>query len=162
MLSDQVPVSRKSRNFWGDIILFLSWKRKRSKTRNFAVILLFIPFKSCEKNSFTERAGRSFTDGFSDPKRFRDFRQTGRWHLNAGSKVEVVFFFFFWYFFSKIFSQRSQPVLTLACVKWKEARPRVCNLTLLTNNPFQSSSTMQIIIPMIFSFCRYQSLWVLH
>ena len=70
-------VSRKSRNFSGDIILFASWKRKRSKTRNFAVILIFLPFTSCGKTSFTEQAGRSFTEGFSDPKTFRDFRETG-------------------------------------------------------------------------------------
>ena len=75
--TSQGPVSRKSRNFSSDIILFASWKRKRSKTRNFAVILIFLPFTSCEKTSFTEQAGRSFTDGFSDPKSFRDFREKG-------------------------------------------------------------------------------------
>ena len=74
----QGPVSRKSWNFAGDIILFVSWKRRRSKTRNFAFILIFIPFTSCEKTSPTEQVGRSFTDGFSYPKRFRDFRETGR------------------------------------------------------------------------------------
>ena len=75
--TSQGPVSRKSRNFSGDIILFASWKRKRSKTRNFAVILIFLPFTSCGKTSFTEQAGQSFTEGFWDPKSFRDFRETG-------------------------------------------------------------------------------------
>ena len=74
---EQVPVSRKSRNISGDIILFVSWKQRRSKTRNFAVILIFLPITSCEMSSFTEQAGRSFTDGFSDQKNFRDFRETG-------------------------------------------------------------------------------------
>ena len=74
-----VPVSRKSRNFSGDIILFVSWKRRRSKTRNCTVILIFLPITSCGKTSFAEQAGRSFTDGFSDPKSFRDFRETGPW-----------------------------------------------------------------------------------
>ena len=61
----------------GDIILFVSWKQRRSKTRNFAVILIFLPITSCEMSSFTEQAGRSFTDGFSDQKSFRDCRETG-------------------------------------------------------------------------------------
>ena len=30
-----------------------------------------------KKNSFTELAGRSFMNGFSGPKCFRDFRETG-------------------------------------------------------------------------------------
>ena len=74
-----MPVTRKSRNFSGDTILFVSWKRRRSKTRNCTDILIFLPITSCGKTSFTEQAGRSFTDGFSDPKSFRDFRGTGPW-----------------------------------------------------------------------------------
>ena len=54
-LSLQGPVSRKSRKFSGvfrgDIILFVSSKRRRFEARNFAVI--FIPFTTCEKISFT-------------------------------------------------------------------------------------------------------------
>ena len=61
----------------GDIILFVSSKRRRLEARNFAVILIFIPFTTYEKTSFTEKAGRSFTNGFSDPKSSRDFRETG-------------------------------------------------------------------------------------
>ena len=41
-------------------------------------ILIFLPFTSCEKTSPTEQAGRIFTNGLSDPKGFRDFRETGR------------------------------------------------------------------------------------
>ena len=61
----------------GDIILFVSSKRRRLEARNFAVILIFIPFTTYEKTSFTELAGRSFTNGFSGSKSFRDFRETG-------------------------------------------------------------------------------------
>ena len=61
----------------GDIILFVSSKRRRNEARNFAVILIFIPFTTYEKTSFTEKAGRSFTNGFSGSKSSRDFRETG-------------------------------------------------------------------------------------
>ena len=37
----------------GDIILFVSSKRRCLKARNFAVILIFIPFTAYEKTSFT-------------------------------------------------------------------------------------------------------------
>ena len=61
----------------GDIILFVSSKLRRFEARNFAVIFIFILFIIYEKTSFTELAGRSFTNGFSGPKSFRDFRETG-------------------------------------------------------------------------------------
>ena len=48
------PVSRNSLNFSGDIIFLLSSKRRCSASRNFAVILIFIPFTTYEKTSFTE------------------------------------------------------------------------------------------------------------
>ena len=38
----------------GDTILFVSSKRRRLEARNFAVILIFIPFTTYEKTSFTE------------------------------------------------------------------------------------------------------------
>ena len=47
-------VSRKSRNFSGDIILFVSSKVRRLEARNFAVIFIFIPFTTYEKTSFAE------------------------------------------------------------------------------------------------------------
>ena len=70
-------VSRKSRNFSGGIILFVSsWStRTCSVTWNFAVFLIFIPFTTYEKTSFTKWAGRSFTNGFSGPKVFRTFKK---------------------------------------------------------------------------------------
>ena len=61
----------------GDIVLFVSSKLRRLEARNFAVIFIFIPFTTYEKTSFTECAGQSFTNGFSGPKRVRDFRETG-------------------------------------------------------------------------------------
>ena len=41
------------------------------------VILIFIAFTTHKKTIFTGQAGRSFTNGFSGPKSFRDFRETG-------------------------------------------------------------------------------------
>ena len=38
----------------GDIILFVSSKRRRVEARNFAVIFIFISFTTYEKTSFTE------------------------------------------------------------------------------------------------------------
>ena len=61
----------------GYIIHFVSSKRKRFEARHFAFILIFIPFTTYEKTGFTELAGRSFTNGFSGPESFRDFRETG-------------------------------------------------------------------------------------
>ena len=49
----------------GDLNLFVSSKSRRLEARNFAVILIVIPFTTYQKTSFTELAGRSFTNGFS-------------------------------------------------------------------------------------------------
>ena len=57
----------------GDIILFVSSKRRLFEARNFAVI--FIPFTTFEKTSFTELACRSFRNGFSGRKRFGAFEK---------------------------------------------------------------------------------------
>ena len=38
----------------GDIVLFVFSKRRRLRARNFAVILIFLPFATYEKTSFTE------------------------------------------------------------------------------------------------------------
>ena len=57
--------------------IIVSSKGWRLGARNCAVILVFIPFTTYEKNSFLELAGLSFTNGFSVPKTFRDFRETG-------------------------------------------------------------------------------------
>ena len=56
---DQRPVSRKSRKFSGimisgDIILFVSSKRRRLEARNFAVIFVLISFTTYEKTSLME------------------------------------------------------------------------------------------------------------
>ena len=71
------------RDFSGDIVLFLPSKPRRLEARNFAVILICIPFNTYEKTSFTEWAGRSFTNGFAGPKSLRDFRETGPWSLQS-------------------------------------------------------------------------------
>ena len=51
---DQGPVSQKSWNFSGDIILFPSPKRRRLEALNFAVILISILFTTYKKTGFTE------------------------------------------------------------------------------------------------------------
>lgn len=60
----------------------LGWRTSlcifKTKARNFAGVLAFIPFTTYQKKkSFTELAGRSFPNGFWDPKSFWDFRETG-------------------------------------------------------------------------------------
>ena len=52
-----------------------------------AVILILIPFTTYQKTTFTELSGRSFTNGFSGPKSFRDFRETGPWNGNIPSNI---------------------------------------------------------------------------
>ena len=61
----------------GDIILFVSSKRRRLEAQNFAVCFSCFPFTTHEKTSPAELAVRSFTNGFSGPKSFRNFRETG-------------------------------------------------------------------------------------
>ena len=64
----------------GDIIVFVSSKRRRLEARNFAGIFYFYSLYNIWKTSFTEQAGRSFTNDFSGPKSSRDFRETGPRH----------------------------------------------------------------------------------
>jgi len=40
-------------------------QRERIEARNFAVILILVPFTTYEKTRFTEQAGRIFTNSFS-------------------------------------------------------------------------------------------------
>ena len=61
----------------GYIILFVSSERRRLGARNFAFILIFMHFTTNEKTRFPEPVGRGFTNGFSGPKSFPDFRETG-------------------------------------------------------------------------------------
>ena len=46
-------VPKLFRRISGDIILFVSSKRRRLEAQNFAVIFVFIPFTTYEKTSFT-------------------------------------------------------------------------------------------------------------
>ena len=61
----------------GDINPFVSSKLRRLEARNFVVFFSCFPFTSYEKTSFAELVVRSFTNGFSGPKSFRDFQVTG-------------------------------------------------------------------------------------
>ena len=54
-ITDLGPVSRKSRNFLGDIILFVSSKRRRLEARNVAVILIFIPFTTYKRTGLQNK-----------------------------------------------------------------------------------------------------------
>ena len=73
----------------GDIILLVSLKRRRLEARNFAVILNVIPLTTYEKTSFSEYAGRSFTNGFSGPKSFREFRETAPWPFKV-DRLQII------------------------------------------------------------------------
>ena len=57
----------KAPKLFGRIMGALS-QRERIEARNFAVILILVPFTTYEKTSFTEQAGRIFTYGFSDSR----------------------------------------------------------------------------------------------
>ena len=51
------PVSQVPKLFGlisGDIIIFVSAKRRRFEARNFAVVFIFNPFSTNEKSTFTE------------------------------------------------------------------------------------------------------------
>ena len=65
-----------------DIILFVSSKQSHLEAQNLAVILIFIPFTTYEKTSFTEQVGCSFANSFFDPKRFCNFQEMRLWTLN--------------------------------------------------------------------------------
>ena len=51
----------------------VSSKPRCLEARNFALILILIPFTTYENPNFAESADRSFTNGFSGPKSLRDF-----------------------------------------------------------------------------------------
>ena len=81
LLKSLGPVSRKSRNSSGAFRvtyfhLYLQSER-RLEARNFAVLLLHIPFTTYEKASVTEKVGRSFTSGFSGSKKFAGLSRNG-------------------------------------------------------------------------------------
>jgi len=60
-----------------DTVFFVFSKPRHLEARNFALILIFIPFTTYEKTSFTEKAGWSFfTNGFSGSTSFQNFEET--------------------------------------------------------------------------------------
>ena len=63
--------------FSGVTIPFVSQARRGFKSSNFTVTFLFVTLKTCQKISFPNQAAGTFTNGFSGPKSFRDFRETG-------------------------------------------------------------------------------------
>ena len=65
--------------FSGVTIPFVSQERRGFKSSNFKVIFLFVTLKTRLKIGFPKQAVASFTNGFSGPKSYRDFRETGHW-----------------------------------------------------------------------------------
>ena len=61
----------------GATIPLISSQRRGSKPSNFAILLVFLTFKTCSKISFSKLADCSSTIGFSDPKSPRAFQETG-------------------------------------------------------------------------------------
>ena len=63
--------------FSGVAIPSVSQDRRGFKSSNSTVSSLFVIFKTCVKIDFPGQAAGRFTNGFSGPKSFRDFRETG-------------------------------------------------------------------------------------
>ena len=61
----------------GASIPSVSQERIEFKSSNFTVSLLFVTLTTCQKIGFPEQAVGRFTNGFSGPESFRDFRETG-------------------------------------------------------------------------------------
>ena len=76
----KVPNSKLFGRILGAMVLFVSSKRRRLKARILVVISIFLPLTKCEKTSFTAWVSRSFRNGFSGPKRFRDFEERVHWY----------------------------------------------------------------------------------
>ena len=72
------PVSQKSRNFSG-LLRVISSQRRGSKPSNIAILLVFLPLKTCEKITFSKQANCSLKTGFSGPTKSRALRETGQW-----------------------------------------------------------------------------------
>ena len=69
-----VPVSQKSRNFSDDLILFVSSKRRRSETRNFAGTLFF-PFTNYERPALQNKRAGVLRKAFQVRKIFGTFEK---------------------------------------------------------------------------------------
>ena len=63
--------------FSGATIPFVSQEWRGFKSSNFTVIFFCVALKTCLKIGFPNQAVGNFTFGFSGPKNFRDFRETG-------------------------------------------------------------------------------------
>ena len=61
----------------GDIILFVSSKRKRLEARNFAVIFIFTPFTTYEKTSFAGRSRTYFYEWLFGHEKFSGLSRNG-------------------------------------------------------------------------------------
>ena len=75
----------------GATTAFISSQRQGSKSSNFAILLVFLIFKTCKKISFSKQADCSLTTSSSGPKSSRDFRETGpcwarTWNFNCTKK----------------------------------------------------------------------------
>ena len=83
-------VPKLDKPFSGVTIPFVSQERRGFKASNFTVILLFATLKKCQKIGFPKQAVVSFSNGFSGPKSFRDFRETGPWTTLSDNLYNLV------------------------------------------------------------------------
>ena len=65
----------------GDIILFVSSKRRRLEAQNFAVIFIFIPFPKYEKTSLQNKQGGVLQMAFRARKVFGTFEKRSPGHI---------------------------------------------------------------------------------
>ena len=77
------PVSRKSGNFSGafSLTLFSLYLQNKgiSRQETLQLFKFLFPLQHMKKPATQNKRGRSFTNGFSGPKSFRDFPETDLW-----------------------------------------------------------------------------------
>ena len=74
----------------GATIPFISSQHRGSRPSNFAIVLVFLMLKTCEKISFSKQADCSLITNFSGPKSSGDFRETGPWKWIGPSASDII------------------------------------------------------------------------
>ena len=95
--------------FSGVTIPFVSQEWRGFNSSDFTVIFLFVTFKTCYKIGFPKQAVASLANGFSGPKSYRDFRETGPW-LNQVYQVKR--------YILQVYCSLVRPVLEYASPVW--------------------------------------------
>ena len=78
----------------GDIVLFVSSKRRRLKARNFAVILIFLPFATYEKTPALQKERVGVLGTAAGPETFSGLSRSGPQVINLSGSVRVICFLF--------------------------------------------------------------------